>query len=159
MLPDSPDTLSEVHKIFSVWLEKHKQRKTRERFVILNEIYQRSDHFDAETLFLDLRKKRHNVSRATVYNTLDLLVACELVKKHQFGSQQTQYEKAYHYTQHDHLICNDCHRVMEFCDPRIGQIQTKIGELLQFKITSHSLILHGSCQREKCPNLAAAKKT
>ena len=158
MQPSLSDYLSDVHGVFSSYLETHKQRRTHERFIILNEIYHRSDHFDAETLFLDLRKKNHNVSRATVYNTLDLLVACDLVKKHQFGSQQTQYEKAYHYRQHDHLICSDCNQVMEFCDPRIGQIQTKIGELLQFKINSHSLILHGSCQRENCPNLASLKK-
>lgn len=152
------DSLSAVHGVFSAYLEKHKQRRTQERFIILDEIYQRTDHFDAETLFIDLKKKNHNVSRATVYNTLDLLVACDLIKKHQFGNQQTQYEKAYHYRQHDHLICADCNKVMEFCDPRIQQIQTKIGELLHFKINSHSLILHGSCERENCPNLAAARK-
>jgi len=158
MQPVSSDMLADVHKIFSAYLEKHKQRKTQERFIILDEIYQRNDHFDAETLFLDLKRKNHNVSRATVYNTLDLLVACDLVKKHQFGKHQTQYEKAYHYRQHDHLICDDCNQVLEFCDPRLGQIQSKIGELLHFKIHSHSLILHGSCQREDCPNLAIAKK-
>ena len=144
--------LSDVRNIFSDYLERHKQRKTHERFTILNEIYHRSDHFDAETLFTDLKRKDYNVSRATVYNTLDLLVACDLIKKHQFGKHQTQYEKAYHYRQHDHLICQDCNQVMEFCDPRIQQIQTKIGELLHFKINSHSLILHGRCERENCPN-------
>ena len=158
MQPDSSIHLPAVREIFSAYLEKNKQRRTQERYVILEEIYQRSDHFDAETLFHDLKKKQHNVSRATVYNTLDLLVACDLVKKHQFGNQQTQYEKAYHYRQHDHLICEECRQVFEFCDPRIGQIQAKIGELLQFKINSHSLILHGNCERENCPNLAVAKK-
>lgn len=154
----SANQVSAVRTVFSNYLEKHGQRKTHERFIILDEIYGRNDHFDAETLFLDLKKKGRNVSRATVYNTLDLLVACDLVKKHQFGNQQTQYEKAYHYRQHDHLICDDCNQVMEFCDPRIEQIQTKIGELLRFKINSHSLILHGSCERENCPNLAARGK-
>jgi Fur family ferric uptake transcriptional regulator len=154
----SANQISAVHAVFSSYLEKRGQRKTHERFIILDEIYGRNDHFDAETLFLDLKKKGRNVSRATVYNTLDLLVACDLVKKHQFGNQQTQYEKAYHYRQHDHLICDDCNQVMEFCDPRIEQIQTKIGELLRFKINSHSLILHGSCKRENCPNLAASGK-
>lgn len=148
----------EVRQIFSEYLEKHRQRKTQERFILLEEIYSRNDHFDAETLFSDLKKKKFNVSRATVYNTLDLLLACDLVKKHQFGNQQTQYEKAYHYRQHDHLLCDDCNQVLEFCDPRIQQIQNKIGELLQFRISSHSLILHGRCERENCPNRAMAKK-
>ena len=158
MAENSPDLLPDVRKIFSDYLEKNSQRKTQERFFILEEIYHRNDHFDAETLFNDLKRKKVNVSRATVYNSLELLVACDLIKKHQFGSQLTQYEKAYHYRQHDHLICNDCKQVLEFCDPRIQQIQTKIGELLQFKITGHSLILQGSCERENCPNLAPAKK-
>ncbi len=152
------EILPDVRALFSDYLEKHRQRKTKERFTILEEIYHRSDHFDAETLYDDLKKKKHNVSRATVYNTLDLLLACDLVKKHQFGNQQTLYEKAYHYRQHDHLICADCSQVLEFCDPRIQQIQTKIGELLHFKISNHSLILHGNCERENCPNLAGVKK-
>lgn len=158
MVDTKPDLLTDVRQIFSDYLEKHQQRKTQERFILLEEIYNRNDHFDAETLFSDLKKKKINVSRATVYNTLDLLIACDLIKKHQFGNQQTQYEKAYHYRQHDHLICDDCKSVLEFCDPRIQQIQNKIGELLQFRISSHSLILHGRCEKENCTNLAKAKK-
>lgn len=158
MVDSKPDLLTDVRQIFSDYLEKHRQRKTQERFILLEEIYNRNDHFDAETLFNDLKKKKFNISRATVYNTLDLLIACDLIKKHQFGNQQTQYEKAYHYRQHDHLICDDCNQVLEFCDPRIQQIQNKIGELLRFRISNHSLILHGRCERENCPNLAQAKK-
>lgn len=158
MVDTKPNLLNDVRQIFSDYLEKHQQRKTQERFILLEEIYNRNDHFDAETLFNDLKKKKFNVSRATVYNTLDLLIACDLIKKHQFGNQQTQYEKAYHYRQHDHLICDDCNQVLEFCDPRIEQIQNKIGELLRFRISNHSLILHGRCERENCPNLAKAKK-
>lgn len=158
MAEPTPDVFADVRQIFSDYLEKHQQRKTQERFILLEEIYSRNDHFDAETLFNDLKKKKFNVSRATVYNTLDLLLACDLIKKHQFGNQQTLYEKAYHYRQHDHLICDDCNQVLEFCDPRIQQIQNKIGELLRFRISNHSLILHGRCERENCPNLAQAKK-
>lgn len=152
------EVLTDIRKIFSDYLGKNNQRKTPERFAILEEIYKRNDHFDAETLYLDMKKKSYNISRATVYNTLDLLVSCDLIKKHQFGKHQTLYEKAYHYTQHDHLICTDCDAVFEFCDPRIEQIQTKIGELLQFKIHSHSLILYGNCERKNCPNLRKGKK-
>lgn len=153
------EILRDIKNIFSGYLEKNKQRKTPERFGILEEIYSRNDHFDAETLYLDMKSKNFNISRATIYNTLDLLVACNLIKKHQFGKHQTQYEKAYHYRQHDHLICRDCEQVLEFCDPRIEQIQTKIGELLEFKIDSHSLILYGSCQKADCPNKRIKRKS
>jgi Fur family ferric uptake transcriptional regulator len=140
------DVINEVKNIFSAYLEQKGQRKTIERFVILEEIYSRSDHFDAEILYIDLKqKKRLNISRATVYNTLDLLVSCDLVKKHQFGKNQAQYEKSYGYKQHDHIICVDCKKVVEFCDPRIQQIKTMMGDLLNFTITHHSLNLYGVC--------------
>jgi Fur family ferric uptake transcriptional regulator len=143
---EKQDVINEVKNIFSAYLEQKGQRKTIERFVILEEIYSRTDHFDAEILYIDLKqKKRLNISRATVYNTLDLLVSCDLVKKHQFGKNQAQYEKSYGYKQHDHIICVDCKKVVEFCDPRIQQIKTMMGDLLNFTITHHSLNLYGVC--------------
>lgn len=134
-----------VKKLFTDYLEQHQQRKTKERFIILEEIYSRDDHFDAEGLYSVLIAKKHRISRATVYNTLDLLLACELITKHQFGNNLARYEKSFGYRQHDHLICIDCNKVLEFCDPRIHQISTRMGELLQFNIAHHSLILYGRC--------------
>ena len=110
--------IEEIKNIFSVYLENKNLRKTIERFTILEEIYARNDHFEAETLYEYLLKKRYNISRATVYNTLELLVSCDLIKKHQFGKNLAQYEKSYGYKQHDHIICVDCKKVVEFCDPR-----------------------------------------
>lgn len=144
--------ISEIREIFSRHLEQNKQRKTPERFAILEEIYRRNDHFDAETLYHEMKEKKINVSRATVYNTLDLLESCGLVIRHQFGDNQSRYEKSYNYRQHDHLICEDCKEVKEFCDPRLFQIETKIGQLLQFNITHHSLILFGKCEKPNCEN-------
>jgi Fur family ferric uptake transcriptional regulator len=139
------ETIDEVKKIFSAYLEQKAQRKTVERFQILEEIYSRHDHFDAEVLYIDLKHKGLNVSRATVYNTLDLLISCDLIKKHQFGKNQAQYEKSYGYKQHDHILCVDCKKVVEFCDPRIQQIKSMMGDLLNFTITHHSLNLYGIC--------------
>jgi Fur family ferric uptake transcriptional regulator len=77
----SIETFEEVKKIFSAYLEQRGLRKTLERFAILEEIYSRTDHFEAEQFYIDLTEKKINVSRATVYNTLDLLVTCDLIKK------------------------------------------------------------------------------
>jgi Fur family ferric uptake transcriptional regulator len=136
--------MEQVRKTFTEYLEAKKQRKTPERYAILDEIYSQSDHFDVETLYIQMKNRNYHVSRATVYNTLDLLLDCGLVTKHQFGKNMALFEKSYGYKQHDHLICNVCNKVVEFCDPRLQQIQNMMGELLHFRITSHSLNLYGN---------------
>lgn len=148
----NPKQYEAVRQIFTAYLEKKALRKTTERYAILEEIYSLSGHFDVEALFIHLKNKDYGVSRATVYNTLDLLVECDLVSKHQFGKNLAQYEKSYGSKQHDHLIFTDCSKVVEFCDPRIQNIQNTVEELLHFNVMHHSLILYASCKKENCEN-------
>jgi len=151
------DKLEEVRKLFTAHLENKGLRKTGERYAILEEIYARSGHFDVEELYAGMKERGLQVSRATVYNTLDLLVEQGLVSKHQFGRNLAQYEKSYGYRQHDHVICTECHKVVEFCDPRIHGIQTMVGDLLNFHILHHSLNLYGICG--DCRAQAAARSS
>ena len=139
------DVKKKVKQVFLDYLEAHQLRKTSERFAILEEIYSRSDHFDAEALFVEMRRKDYPISRATVYNTLELLQKCALIRKHQFGTQQAMYEKSFGFGQHDHIVCISCSKVVEFCDPRIHQISSMMGQLLDFKIQAHALTLFGHC--------------
>ena len=109
-----------------------------------------------------MKNKKYRVSRATLYNTIEILLESGLVTKHQFGKNQSQFERAYMFKQHDHLICSDCEKVFEFCDPRIQQIQKMAEEMLNFKITHHSLNFYGQCktlaETGKCINCVPKKK-
>ncbi|NBC19178.1 MAG: transcriptional repressor [Bacteroidetes bacterium] len=150
--------IDEVHAIFRAFLKKRGLRQTPERFMVLDEVYATPDHVDADELYIRLKQGGNRVSRATVYNTLDLLLECELVVRHQFGKNQAKYERAYSYWQHDHLICLDCNELMEFCDPRIQSIQEMVADIYQFEIKHHSLNLYGHCLRDPCPNRSAAEE-
>ena len=134
--------IEEVKKILDKHLELKGQRKTPERYAIINEIYSFRHHFDADELYSQMIKKKYRVSRATIYNTLDLLVSLELVTRHVFKDNLVKYEKSFGFMQHDHIIL-DNDEIIEFCDPRIQSIKNTLEEMFDVKIKNHSLYFFG----------------
>ena len=136
------EILNQARDLFEVYLEQNGHRKTPERFAVLHEIYSYIGHFDVEQLFSRMQDSEFRVSRATLYNTMELLIDCNLVRKHQFGEKNAQYEKCFRVRQHDHVIIADSGEVLEFCDPRIQQIKATLEELFDIEVLHHSLNIY-----------------
>ena len=130
-----------VRQKLSQYLEAKKLRKTPERYAILDKIYATSEHFDVDLLYEMMSESEYRVSRATVYNTIDLLVDAGLVRKHQFGNHPAQYEKSYNMVNHHHLICTRCGKIREVKDPKV-LTQKKFA---RFTSAYYALYVYGIC--------------
>jgi Fur family ferric uptake transcriptional regulator len=140
--------LQSAHEILTNHLKTTgKHRATPERFAILDAVLQIQGHFDADALYYRLITNGVKVSRATVYNTLDLLKDCGLVSKYRFAENTSRYEKAFGRPHHHHLICLNCGDIIEFVSNKLEQIQGEVCTEKDFNAQSSTLQVFGTCAK------------
>ncbi len=133
-----------------------KLRSTPARMAVLDAIVQTQGHFDAEGLYYRLMSGGKKISRATVYNTLDLLQECGLVSKYRFAENSSRYEKAFGKPHHHHLICLQCGDILEFVNDRLNRIQEEVCTSKDFTPHSSSLQIFGTCT--KCAKIRGTER-
>lgn len=147
------NNLAIIKDVLRQYLQEKKFRNTPERYTILEEIYKLEDHFNVDELYLVMIEKKYHVSKATIYNTIEIFLDAGLIRKHQFGEKTgitSSYEKSYFDKQHDHLIVykkdsdKEIEEIIEFCDPRIQGIKESIEKAFGVKIDSHALYFYGT---------------
>lgn len=136
-------------ELFRSFLKNGQNRITPERFEVLNAAIEYQGHFGADDLFILMKNRKSHVSRATVYKTLELLAQCDLVIKRNFGDNLTRYESSFKKQNHDHLICVDCGRIVEFTDESVAKSPKQICEKLGFNLGSYSFNVFAHCKDKK----------
>ena len=140
-------------EILRTFLKDGKNRLTPERFEVLDAALDHNGHFGADDLFIQLKNLKSKVSRATVYNTLELLAQCDLLSKRNFGDNLNRFESNFKRQSHDHLICVECGKIVEFSDPRVSGIPKEISEKFGFEMSSYSFNIFARCKNQKeCKN-------
>ncbi len=145
--------IAQIKDVLRQYLHEKSFRNTPERYTILEEIYNMDHHFNVDDLYLLMMQKKYHVSKATIYNTIEIFLDAGLIRKHQFGEKtlsSSTYEKSYFDKQHDHLVIykkdsdKEIEQIIEFCDPRIQGIKEAIEQAFGVNIDSHSLYFYGT---------------
>ncbi|MFH6951040.1 Fur family transcriptional regulator [Flavobacterium sp. FlaQc-51] len=139
-------TLAELREILEAYLLKNNYRKTPERFSILEAIYYFNKRFDAEILHIEMINKKYRVSRATIYNTLEILIACNRIVRLHFNRNIAEYEIATTKGEHFYIVCLDCHEIMDIDEEFFrGSAEEKKGSRFGFEIKQQVLNIFGKC--------------
>lgn len=147
-------------QMFSEHIQKTGLRHTAQRDLILDIFLRTEDHVSSEDLYWLVHKEDSSVGHTTVYRTLKLLTDAGLAREVRFGDGKSYYEHHYNQEHHDHMICTECGKVVEFFSPEIESLQESVAAQFGFKLTHHSMRILGLCEdcqkRERELNGAAS---
>lgn len=132
------------------FLEEKSLRITTQRQIIIDTVFSTEEHFTAEQLLEWSREKDSSISRATVYRTLPLLTESGLVREMDFGKDYKFYDPNYaEHPNHNHLICNDCEKIVEFDSESLSKLESEIAEKLGFSVKAQRLQITANCEELK----------
>ncbi len=132
------------------FLEKRGARRTIQRQAIIEAAFGTEEHFSADELLVMAKTREPTVSRATVYRTLPLLCASGLLKELDLGKGYKHYDPNYSTSpDHNHIICDDCDKIVEFTSEEMHQLEDKISHQFGFQLASQKVQLRGTCEQLK----------
>jgi len=140
--------IAEEKNIFSSFIRDHGFKYTAERNAIVEAISSFKGHFNADELFERLKERGEEISRATIYRSIPLLVKSGIIKETVRSLERMSYESVFGQDHHDHLICIRCGRLIEFKDEKIESMQDELCRKYNFEPKDHWLRIRGYC--EKC---------
>ncbi|TGL75524.1 transcriptional repressor [Leptospira jelokensis] len=143
--PISQEDTKKEMLAFEEYLKENGLKITNQRLLVAQKIFSSHNHFTAEGLLDELKDNKDRISKATIYRILAIMVEAGLLEEHDFGKDYKYYEHIIGHEHHDHIICMQCGRIVEFIDERIEELQNKAARENGFTITGHSLNIFGNC--------------
>src|SRR5260370_27653792 len=151
------EPMTEEQEVFLKHIQKRGLKRTAQRDLILDVFLRTEEHLSNEDLYRLVQREDSGVGQTTVYRTLKLLTEAGLAREVRFGDGRTHYEHNYKHQHHDHMICSQCGKVIEFYSPELEAIQDAMAAKHKFELTSHLLRMIGTCA--ECRRAARDKKT
>lgn len=157
-MPGKKQKFEKEKAIFEEYIRSQGLRKTVQRELILEVFLKTEDHLSSEDLYWLVQKNDPNVGQTTVYRTLKLLTDAGLAREVRLGDDRTYYEHHFDHEHHDHMVCTECGRVIEFFSAEIEALQDEMAEKFDFLPTHHSLRILGLCRdcRKKAADITTA---
>ena len=136
--------------LFETLLQKYKLKSTPQRLELAKWVFKVHEHFTIDEMIYSFAEKKVKVSVATAYRFLQIMKDLNLLIEHDFGTGQKYYEHTTNHPHHEHIICNDCYKIIEFENQELEQLKNDIALEHGFKMRSHSLIIKADCIKENC---------